>query len=122
MSVILVVDDSKVVRKIIISMLSHCDYFCLEAEDGIDALEKLVVNKVDMIIADLNMPKMTGHELVKTIRQSNIYNNIPILMLTTEQNEESKKMCMDAGANVYLAKPIPSEEIISSVKSLLNPV
>ncbi len=119
MATILIVDDSKIVRKLIMHILEKNNYRCLEAEDGIDALEKLVMNKVDMIIADLNMPKMTGLELIKTVRESDAYNEVPILMLTTETGDETKKACLDAGANVYLSKPAPQDFILKNVKELL---
>lgn len=122
MANILVVDDSRVVRKLIISILSTKNHDCLEAENGFDALEQIVQNDVDLIIADLNMPKMTGLELVKTIRRSSEYNYIPILMLTTEQSDESKRMCIEAGANIYLSKPVPPDHIIAEVDSLLSEV
>jgi two-component system, chemotaxis family, chemotaxis protein CheY len=117
---ILIVDDSKVVRKLIISILNKNKFDCIEAEDGIEALEKLVINDVDLIIADLNMPKMSGLELVRTIRGSDIYNNIPILMLTTEKNEQDKQECLKAGVNIYLAKPLPHQELIDTIKLLLK--
>ena len=117
---VLVVDDSRVVRKLILNILSSRDFHCIEAENGIEALEKLVVNEVDIIIADLNMPKMSGLELVKTIRASDIYTKIPIIMLTTEKNEEEQEKCLNAGVNIYLIKPLPYDELKDNINRLLN--
>jgi len=117
---ILIVDDSKVVRKLIINILSNSEYHCIEAENGIEALEKLVLSDIDLIIADLNMPKMSGLELVKTIRASDIYNNIPIIMLTTEKNQQEQYNCLSAGANIYLIKPLPPEELRNNINRLLS--
>ena len=100
---VLVVDDSATVRKLIIYTLGPDNYNCLEASDGVDALEKMARNPVDLIIADLNMPKMDGLELVRTIREKN--KDIPVIMLTTQGDQKSKKKGFDAGANVYLIKP-----------------
>ncbi len=120
MTDILIVDDSKVVRKLISNILTKNNFDCIEAEDGIQALEKLVVNHIDLVIADLNMPKMSGLEMVKTIRSSEVYNDIPILMLTTEKNEQDKKNCLEAGVNIYLAKPLPHQELIEKINQLLD--
>lgn len=120
MANILVVDDSRVVRKLILNILNEENFNCIEAENGIDALEKLVIHDVDLIIADLNMPKMSGLEMVKTIRKSQDYNNIPVLMLTTETNEEDKNNCLEAGVNIYLAKPLPPNKLITEIKFLLT--
>lgn len=116
---ILVVDDSRVVRKLISNILNKKQFNCIEAEDGIEALEKLVVNDIDLIIADLNMPRMSGLELVRTIRENRSYDTIPILMLTTEKNAEDRKCCIAAGVNTYLTKPLPPEKLIKNIKKLL---
>jgi len=117
---ILIVDDSRVMRKLIINILHNNEFNCIEAENGIEALEKIVVNDVDLIIADLNMPKMTGLELVNTIRSSTVYSKIPIIMLTTEKNEIERQKCLEAGANVYLIKPLPAEELKDNIKELIR--
>ncbi len=115
---ILVVDDSATVRKLIIYALGPNNYNCLEASDGMEALEKMAQNPVDLVIADLNMPKMNGLELVRTIRRGN--KDIPVIMLTTQADEESKKEGLEAGANVYLVKPAPRHLLLYKVKSLLG--
>ncbi len=117
---ILVVDDSATVRKLIINILKSADYETVEAVDGVDALEKLAQEDIDLIIADLNMPRMNGLELIRTIRKDPVYSDIPIVMLTTEGSEEDKKRGFEAGANVYLVKPAPPSLILYKIGSLLN--
>ncbi len=117
---ILVVDDSSTVRKLIINILKKEDYETVEAVDGVDALEKLAQNDIDLIIADLNMPRMNGLELIRTIRQDPLYTDIPIVMLTTEGSDEDKKRGFEAGANVYLVKPAPPSLILYKIGSLLG--
>ncbi len=117
---ILVVDDSSTVRKLIINILKGADYETVEAVDGVDALEKLAQEDIDLIVADLNMPRMNGLELIRTIRKDPIYSDIPIVMLTTEGSEEDKKRGFEAGANVYLVKPAPPSLILYKIGSLLN--
>ncbi len=120
MAKILVVDDSATVRKLIINILKGADYETVEAVDGVDALEKLAQEDIDLIIADLNMPRMNGLELIRTIRKDPVYSDIPIVMLTTEGSEEDKKRGFEAGANVYLVKPAPPSLILYKIGSLLN--
>ncbi len=115
---ILVVDDSATVRKLVIYSLGPNKYNCIEASDGMEALEKMAQNPVDLIIADLNMPKMNGLELVRTVRKEN--KEIPVIMLTTQSDQESKKKGLAAGANVYLIKPAPVHLLLYKVKSLLG--
>ena len=117
---ILVVDDSSTVRKLIINILKAEDYETVEAVDGVDALEKLAQNDIDLIIADLNMPRMNGLELIRTIRKDPLYTDIPIVMLTTEGSEDDKKRGFEAGANVYLVKPAPPSLILYKIGSLLG--
>ncbi len=117
---ILVVDDSSTVRKLIINILRGANYETVEAVDGLDALEKLAQEEIDLIIADLNMPRMNGLELIRTIRQDPLYQDIPIVMLTTEGSEEDKKRGFEAGANVYLVKPAPPSLILYKIGSLLG--
>ncbi len=117
---ILVVDDSSTVRKLIINILKGADYETVEAVDGVDALEKLAQEDIDLIIADLNMPRMNGLELIRTIRKDPVYADIPIVMLTTEGSEEDKKRGFEAGANVYLVKPAPPSLILYKIGSLLG--
>ena len=117
---ILVVDDSSTVRKLIINILQKENYETVEAVDGVDALEKLSQGDIDLVVADLNMPRMNGLELIKTIRQDPLYTDIPIVMLTTEGSEEDKKRGFEAGANVYMVKPAPPSLILYKIGSLLG--
>lgn len=120
MARILVVDDSSTVRKLIIYILGKQNYDTVEAGDGIEALEKLALNQIDLIIADLNMPRMDGLELIRIIRESPSYEQIPIIMLTTETDEAEKKEALKRGANIYLIKPMPPVMLLDKIKSLFE--
>lgn len=122
MARILVVDDSATVRKLITHTLLPTGHECIEAADGIEALEKMARTPVDLVLADLNMPKMNGLELVSTIREDPAYVDIPIVMLTTEGSEEDRRRGLQAGANVYLVKPTPPHMLLYKVESLLGNV
>ncbi|MCX5813493.1 MAG: response regulator [Proteobacteria bacterium] len=120
MKKILIVDDSPTIRKLINYILRKKDYLITEAEDGIDAMEKLIDSKVDLVIADLNMPNMDGIELVKSLRNNYYHLDTPIIMLTTTKDEKLRQGAFDAGVNLFLNKPIQPNILLYKVKSLLE--
>jgi two-component system chemotaxis response regulator CheY len=115
---ILVVDDSPVVKKIVTTTLAKKGFEVKEALDGVSALEILLSERIDLVITDLNMPKMDGLQLTREIRKNPTYKRIPVIMLTTNPSEEQK--ALEAGANLYLKKPVTSEELISHVQKFLG--
>ncbi|MCX8022104.1 MAG: response regulator [Syntrophorhabdaceae bacterium] len=119
MKKILIVDDSPTIRKLINFILKKKNYIVTEAEDGVDAMEKLINTKIDLVIADLNMPNMDGIELVKSLRNSYYHLDTPIIMLTTTKDEELKKSALEAGVNLFLNKPIQPNLLLYKVESLL---
>lgn len=119
---ILIVDDSSTVRKLMSNILQVEGYEILEANDGAQALEVLAQESVDLAIIDLNMPQMDGIELIETIRQGEGDPDLPIIMLTTQTDEESRRKGLSAGANVFLVKPAPPHVVLYKVKSLLGAV
>jgi two-component system, chemotaxis family, chemotaxis protein CheY len=120
MKTILVVDDSPTIRKILSFMLRKQDYIIAEAEDGIDAMEKLSHVQADLILVDLNMPNMDGIEFAKNLRSNYYYMDTPIIMLTTTRDEDLKKNAFDAGINLFLNKPIQPNILLYKVESLLS--
>lgn len=115
---ILVVDDSPVVKKIVTTTLVKKGFEVRDALDGVAALEILLNEKIDLVITDLNMPKMDGLQLTREIRKNPTCKRIPVIMLTTNPSEEQK--ALEAGANLYLKKPVTSEELISHVQKFLS--
>jgi CheY-like chemotaxis protein len=121
MDTILIVDDSTTVRKFLTHTLKSKSYQCIEASDGFEAIEKLTQNpQIKLVIADLNMPNMDGIEFIGTVRSDPQYQDLPIIMLTTDNTPENKKLAFDAGANLYLVKPSPAHIILFKVQSLLE--
>jgi two-component system, chemotaxis family, chemotaxis protein CheY len=120
MKTIMVVDDSPTIRKILSFMLRKQDYIIAEAEDGIDAMEKLSHVQADLILVDLNMPNMDGIEFAKNLRSNYYYMDTPIIMLTTTRDEDLKKNAFDAGINLFLNKPIQPNILLYKVESLLR--
>jgi len=117
---IMVVDDCQTTRKLLGHYLRSRGYSVVFAENGLDALEKLGSESVNLILTDLNMPYMDGLELVKSVRSHPNFSHIPILMVTTENNEEERKKALDYGANGYVVKPVTGAVIAEHIKSILR--
>lgn len=117
---ILVVDDSETVRQVLQMTLANAGFDVVEAEDGVDALNKLSGGPVDMLITDLNMPNMDGLELIKKVRKEGAYRFTPIVMLTTESSEEKKLAGREAGASGWIVKPFKPEQLLKVVKMVLG--
>jgi two-component system chemotaxis response regulator CheY len=117
---ILVVDDDKTTRKLLSLYLKAKGYEIVTAENGLDALEKLGVENINLVVSDMNMPYMDGIELTKNIRADENLKNLPVIMVSTEADDEEKKKAHDAGVDDYLVKPANAEQISDSVKKILK--
>lgn len=117
---IMTADDSASVRQMVAFTLKQNGYEVVEAVDGSDALTKLKVKKVDMLITDLNMPKLDGIGLIKGVRSSALNKFIPIVMLTTESQDSKKSEGKAAGATGWIVKPFKPEQLIAVVKKVLG--
>jgi two-component system chemotaxis response regulator CheY len=118
--VILVADDSSTVRKFVSFSLKMDNFEVITAEDGMDALEKMSQTHIDLAIVDLNMPNMDGFELIDTVRKSDDYKDLPIIILSSERGMVSKKRGEEVGANVYLEKPFDTKMIQYQVSKFLT--
>lgn len=117
---ILVVDDDKTTRKLLSLYLKAKGYEIVTAENGLDALEKLGVENINLVVSDMNMPYMDGIELTKNIRADDNLKGLPVIMVTTEADDEEKKKAHEAGVDDYLVKPANAEQISDSVKKILK--
>lgn len=115
---ILVVEDNKNLRKLMITYLKKNNYETLEAEDGKQALEVIDKNHVDLIISDIMMPNMDGYELTKELRQANYL--VPILIVTAKDTIDDKRQGFLLGVDDYMVKPIDMDEMILRVGVLLR--
>ena len=118
--IILTVDDSVSIRQMVSFTLSKEGYQVLEASNGEDALKKLESNIVNMMITDLNMPKMDGIELTKAVRALPKYKFMPIIMLTTESQEGKVLQGKAAGATGWITKPFRPEQLVGVIKKVLR--
>jgi len=117
MAVILVVDDDDHIRQLISLYLSNNQFDVIEAENGLEAMEKLEQEQIDLAIVDIMMPKMDGIELTKEIRR---YYEIPILLVTAKGASQDKVIGFEAGTDDYLVKPFDPIELVLRVKALLK--
>lgn len=117
----LVVDDSPTMRRIVINALKSFGVEdVVEAEDGQDALAKLKENKIDFVITDWNMPNMSGLDLTKTIRSSEQWSNLPILMVTTRGLKEDIIQALQAKVNNYIVKPFTPQVLKEKILAILK--
>ncbi|MGQ9569275.1 MAG: response regulator [Thermodesulfovibrionales bacterium] len=117
---IMIVDDCQTTRKILEFHLISKGFDVVTAENGLDAIEKLATNTVNLILSDLNMPYMDGIEFVKTIKSDLNLSHLPILMVTTEADPDEKERALNAGANGYMVKPVTAEDIYQNIKRIMK--
>ncbi|TAG81149.1 MAG: response regulator [Betaproteobacteria bacterium] len=114
--IVLVVDDSLTVRKITSRLLEREGFHSMTAKDGLDALQVLSTVNPDVILLDIEMPRMDGFEFTKTIKADNRQNNIPIIMITSRTAEKHRSHAKELGVNEYLGKPYQDEQLIGLVR------
>jgi len=119
---VLVVDDDKTTRKMLSLILKTKGYEVVTAENGIEALQKLGLEEINLILIDMNMPYMDGIEFTKQVRANQQFCEIPIIMITTEADEEERKRAYDAGVDDYLIKPTNATEISESMKKIMKKI
>jgi len=115
---VLIVDDSQTVRLQVAKALSCAGYEVLEAIDGMDGQDKVDAT-VDMLICDVNMPRMNGLEMLETIKRDGKNANLPCLMLTTECQPQMIERAKKAGAKGWIIKPFKAELLVAAVTKLV---
>ncbi|MCP4536590.1 MAG: response regulator [Chloroflexi bacterium] len=121
MNHILVVDDSPTMRRMVIASLSGLsDSSFDQASSGLEAIERLALAPVHLMILDLNMPDMHGLEVLRFVRQHPVHRALPIVVLTTRGDDASRTAALGAGASLYLTKPFDPQTIVGHVCELLE--
>ena len=108
---VLIADDSPTIRKLISLALKAIGMKVVAVSDGMEALETLPHVDVDLIITDLNMPNIDGFELIRAVREDRHFSRLPIIVLSSEGEENDRRQGLKAGANSYLVKPFVAEKI-----------
>ena len=110
---VMVVDDSLTVRKITGRLLEREGYRVITAKDGVDALEKLIETVPDVVLSDIEMPRMDGFDLVRNIRADERTRALPVIMITSRLADKHRRYATEVGANHYLGKPYAEEELLA---------
>lgn len=122
MAKVLVVDDSAMVRKYHQYFLSELGHQVAEAEDGYVGLEMLLSSQYDLILTDINMPRMDGFQFISEVRQVPSYQLTPIIIVTSQEDIEDAERGKAVGANLIFIKPTELEKLIFWVRRLLEGV
>ena len=117
----LVVDDFSTMRRIVKNLLKELGFTnVFEAEDGVDALNKLRGEKFDFVVSDWNMPNMTGIDLLRAIRADATLKHLPVLMVTAEAKRENIIEAAQAGASGYVVKPFTAGTLDEKLKKIFS--
>jgi chemotaxis protein histidine kinase CheA len=113
-------DDSPSVRKYVQSVLKNADITVISADDGLAALNRLPSANVDLVITDLEMPRMNGFELISEIRRMPEYQDLPIIIVTARAGDKHRRTGLELGANAFLNKPFDPQQLIATIESFVS--
>lgn len=120
MATIMVVDDSKTVRNYHGAILKTMGLEILEAENGMEALEKSLNAEIDLYLVDVNMPVMDGYTFIKELRKQANHKTVPIIMITTQAKDVDKENAYKVGANLFETKPIRPDQLQAYINILVK--
>ena len=115
----MVVDDSITVRRVMERFLERKGMRVVTAKDGIDAISKLGDNRPDIILLDIEMPRMDGYEFAIHVRNDERVANVPIIMITSRTGEKHRARAIEIGVNDYLGKPYQETQLMDAISRLL---
>ena len=116
----MVVDDSLTVRKITSRLLARSGYQVITAKDGVDALEQLIDVLPDVMLLDVEMPRMDGFELTKRLRQDARTQDLPIIMITSRTADKHRRYALELGVNEYMGKPYQEDELLENIARFIG--
>jgi two-component system chemotaxis response regulator CheY len=118
--IVLVVDDSETIRQQVAGALERAGFSVVEAADGVDGLERANQNELCMVILDVNMPRLSGLEMLERLRENPKHKTLPVLMLTTEVQQSMIERAKKAGARGWMIKPVKMDQLVSAVTKLAS--
>ena len=119
MANILIAEDDRDIRELVVLTLGFSGFTVTGVEDGRFAAEEATQNSYDLILLDVNMPRMTGYEACSEIRKNGLNRETPVLILSAAGQEEERQRGLDAGANGYVMKPFAPDMLIQTINTLL---
>lgn len=117
---IMIVDDSVTVRKVTSRLLERHGYDVVTAKDGVDAIEQLETIKPDLMLLDIEMPRMDGFEVTNLVRHHELHRDLPIIMITSRTGEKHRERALSLGVSQYMGKPFQEETLLENIESLLT--
>ena len=117
---LLIVDDSPTIRRMVRASLTPLGIDFIEAASGLEAIEQLGLGEVQCMVLDLNMPDMHGVEVLGFVRSNQKFQKLPVVVLTTRDDEASRTAAMRAGATRYLTKPFTPQSLLAEVRTLIG--
>ena len=118
--IILVVEDSLLIREMLATVIRAKGFEVVAAQDGYEALKVLDGRRIDMVITDLILPGLNGLEVARAVRSRSPYQSIPILMLTTQADVQARREGRDAGVTCWMTKPFKSEHLTTMILKMLS--
>ena len=118
---ILVVDDDRINRTLLTTMLKNEGYDVDSAENGLQCLDKLHAGSYDILLLDLHMPGLDGYEATRAIRKDPRFAKLPIIAMTANAMKGDRELCLEAGMNDYVSKPINRDELFSTIEKWSGP-
>ena len=116
---VMIVDDSVTVRKVTSRLLERQGYDIVTAKDGVDAIEQLENVRPDLMLLDIEMPRMDGFEVTNLVRHHDIHRNLPIIMITSRTGEKHRERAFSLGVTHYMGKPFQEAELLANVQELI---
>jgi two-component system, chemotaxis family, chemotaxis protein CheY len=118
---ILVVDDSRVMREMVVACLRGVpEARFTQAASGLEAIERLSLGQFQLVVLDLNMPDISGIEVLEFVRAQDSLRDLPIVIVTTRGDEDSRTAALKAGATAFMTKPFTPEAIVAEAQRLLG--
>ncbi len=117
---ILIVDDSPTIRRMVRASLTPLGAEFIEAASGLEAIERLAVGSIQLMVLDLNMPDMHGLEVLGFVRANQKFRQLPILVLTTRDDAASRTAAMQAGATNYVTKPFAPPALLAEARGMIE--
>jgi two-component system, chemotaxis family, chemotaxis protein CheY len=113
---VLTVDDSRTMRDMLRMALAEAGFRVVQAEDGLHGLDVLRAEQPQVVITDINMPRMDGFGFIEAVRKDNAYRAVPILVLTTESDDDKKMRARRAGATGWIVKPFDPVKLVAAIR------
>ena len=117
---VMIVDDSVTVRKVTSRLMVRQGFAVATAKDGVDALNQLQTLRPDVVLLDIEMPKMDGFEVLRSVRRDQNLKDLPIIMITSRTGEKHKQRAMELGVNQYLGKPFQEAKLLATIEEVIE--